>query len=124
MVIGSIVQLPAAESLPAFEVCILVRLMKLKVTCAKGMKSVIGRESKKEWHHHVQKAEERGWHLGIYVRINYDLGEAVRDRKRDNAAHSYPFLLYDLTWTFTYGFNYSFYLSFSFLEMVLNALAL
>lgn len=60
MLIGSIVQLPAAESLPAFEGSILVRLMKLKVKCAKRVKSVIGHESKKQRCYHARKPEGRG----------------------------------------------------------------
>lgn len=55
--------------------------MKLKVTCAKGMKSVIGSGSKKQWHQDAQKPEGEAWPQRCCVLINYGLGDAV-ERER------------------------------------------
>jgi hypothetical protein len=49
MLIGSTVQFPADMSLPDFGGCILVELMKLEVIHARGMKPMIGGESKEQW---------------------------------------------------------------------------
>lgn len=57
MLVGSTVQLPADTSLPDFEGWVLVELMKLEVKHAKGMKSVIGSESRKQWPHHAKQPE-------------------------------------------------------------------
>lgn len=57
LLIGSTGQLPADMSLPDFEGCVLVELMKLEVKHAKGMKSVIGSESRKQWPNHAKQPE-------------------------------------------------------------------